>query len=132
MADPNYGKSFRCLEDMDPLMSMVSGQELMNQQMVHRLYTPLGTLMSDPNALTLDAREFISMGFTQADIPIIQSRIQACLLDDERIASANVQVVFNSQATSRTMTIQIQGTGAYGPFSLTLGVSALTVELLRV
>ncbi len=102
----------------------------MDQQMLHRLYTPLGTLLSDPNALTMDAREYISKGVSREDIPIIQSRVQACLLDDERIFVANVQVTFNS--TTQKMQVQIQGTGAFGPFSLTLEVSALTVEILRV
>jgi hypothetical protein len=132
VADPDYGVSFRCLEDLDPLLSMVSGQELMNQQMVHRLYTPTGSLLSDPNAETLDVREFISKGMSESDIPVIQSRIQACLLDDERINTVNVQITFNGQAASRRMTVYIRGTGALGPFSLTLSVSSLTVELLRV
>lgn len=100
--------------------------------MIHRLYTPQGTLLSDPNALTIDMRIFISKGMTDADIPVIRSRIQACLLDDERVSTADVQITFNGNASSRRMEVNIRGTGALGPFSLTLSVSSLTVELLRV
>ncbi len=99
--------------------------------MLHRVYTPENSLLSDPNALTLDARKFISKGIQSSDVPIIQSKIQACLLDSERIFKADVVVTPNGAANARTMTIDIRGVGARGPFSLTLLASELTVQILR-
>lgn len=129
MAEPNYGLDLSCTTDLDPLLRTVSGAEMMAQVCVRRLYCRRGQLLSDPNDETIDARDFVSDGITPADIPKIQGICTNVLEADERIYSAVVVAEFN--ATTETLTLGITGTGATGPFRLTLAVTDVTVELLK-
>jgi hypothetical protein len=125
---PDYGLDMWCTTDIDPLLADVTGEELMSQVCLHRLFTRKGALLSAPSANTLDARDFLSGSIGPNDIPKIQALCQGVLLDDERIQTAVVVATFNS--STRILTLQINGTGANGPFSLTLAVSSVTVQLL--
>lgn len=128
---PDYGTDLSCGLDIDATLRTVSGSELMEQVCIRRLYCRQGGLLSSPNALTLDARDFLSKGISgQRDLTTIEAQCAACLLDDERIFSASVRATFDPYA--RILTLAIEGTGALGPFSLVLAVSSLTVEQLAV
>ena len=127
---PDYGLDIWCTTDIDPLLADVTGAELMAQVCLRRLFTRLGALISAPNALTLDSRDFLSLGvISGGDIPNIQAQCQAALLDDERVQT--VSVVASFESTSRTLTLTIVGVGAFGPFSLTIAVTSVTVQLLN-
>lgn len=131
MGEPDYGTDVYCGSDLDPLLRDTSGVENMQLVCLRRLYTPLGHLLSDPTAVTLDARDFVSSGVdlsSDKDLVRIQALCQAALLDDQRIFSVAIQPSFDFR--TRVLTLPIQGVGSQGPFSLVLGVSALTVELL--
>lgn len=130
MANPNYGVDLSCTDDLSALLNTVSGTELMGQVCVRRLYCRKGSLLSNPLANTLDARDFISSEVGPGGIAKIQGLCQAALLDDERVF--DVQVVATFSRNQKTLSLAITGTGAQGPFALVLGVSSLTVELLKV
>ncbi len=126
---PDYGQDLSCTVDLSPTLNVVSGSELMGQVCLRRLYCRQGDLLSDPNALTLDARDFISQGISgENDLAVIRAKCTAALLDDERIFSATVGATYSY--STRTLELSVEGTGASGPFSLVLAVSSLTVELL--
>lgn len=129
MADPDYGLTFRAGTDLDPTLRIISGPSAMALLCLRRLYTPAGTLPSDPNAITVDVRTFLSKGMRSGDVGIIQAQCVQALLDDERIFDVTVVAALDPSFSSLTLTIH--GTGAEGPFSLTLGVTSLTVEILR-
>lgn len=129
MASVDYGSDFSITTDLDPMLRLVSGTELMNQVCVRRLYCRPGALLSNPVDNTLDVRDFLSQGITTRDLPTIQGRCQAALLGDQRIYSATVAATFDPNLN--VLTLAITGNGALGPFNLTLAVSAVTVELLR-
>lgn len=94
-----------------------------------RLFARPGSLLSNPVDNTLDARDFLSTGITQRDLPRIGGQCSAALTGDQRIFSASVIASFNPNLM--TLTLNITGTGAQGPFNLTLAVSQVTVEILR-
>lgn len=130
MATPNYGVDLSCTSDIDPLLRDVTGVELMAQVCVRRLFCRQGRLLSNPIDNTIDARDFLSQGITPSDLPRIQGLCAGALLGDPRIfPPTTVAASFNPNL--RVLTLAINATGAAGPFSLTLAVSAVTVELLR-
>lgn len=126
---PDYGQDLSCMTDLDPVMRLVSGVELMRQVAFRRLYCRQGSLLSDPTAETLDVRDFMGMAVESGGLSKIQGLCQAALLGDARIDSAVVIATFSN--ATRKLTLQISCTGSNGPFELTLAVSALTVEVLR-
>lgn len=127
--EPNYGKGLACTTDLDPMLRFVSGTTLMANACVRRLFCRKGSLLSDA-LYGIDLRDLLGSKFlTQKDVDKIASFAQAELLNDERIASVSVTGTFNSR--TRTLNLTIVGTGALGPFSLTLAVSDVTVQILQ-
>ena len=124
-----YGIDLSCGTDLDALLRDVTGNELMSEVCLRRLYCRKGLLLSDPNDNTLDARDFIGSSIGPGDLIRIQALCASALLGDERIQAADVSASFD-RSTS-TLTLVINATGANGPFSLTLAVTVLSVELLR-
>ena len=129
MAEPDYGSDLSCGTDVDPLLRLVTGSELMAQVALHRIYCRQGRLLSNPVDNTIDARDFIAQGISQKDLPRIQAQIMGAILGDPRIFSCSVQAEYTF--ATRSLDLEIQGTGSRGPFQLTLRVTALTIEQLR-
>jgi hypothetical protein len=126
---PDYGSDLSCSTDIDPLMRLVSGTELMAQVALHRVYCRQGRLLSNPIDNTIDARDFLSQGITPSDLPRIQAQCMGAILGDPRIFTCLVSATFTRE--TQTLTLEITGTGANGPFALRLAVTALTIEVLR-
>jgi hypothetical protein len=126
---PDYGVDLDCGSDLNPMLTTVTGQTLMEQVCLRRLFTRPGRLLSNPVDNTLDARDFLSAGITPTDLPRIQGQCAGALLGDQRISSATVAASFAPQPG--LLTLDITGFGAFGPFNLTLAVSAVTIEILR-
>lgn len=110
----------------------------MSYAMLRRLYTDEGSCMSAPDAVTLNLTKYVSKGVQPGDIAELKSKIAAAILDDERVQTVDVQVDFNftntavgSKPNARTLLIHLEGVGAFGPFSLTLQASNVTVQLLK-
>lgn len=125
--DPDYGTDISCTFDLDPMMRVVSGSEMMAQVCVRRLICRKGSLLSDP-LYGIDVRDFLGSRINSSDVARIQSLCIGELLRDERIFTA--EVLASYATLTKTLTLQIKGTGAPGPFSLTLVVSSVTVQLL--
>lgn len=125
----DYGSDLSCSTDLDGLLRLVTGNQLMEEVCVRRLYCAAGALLSDPTDNTLDARDFLSQDIGPGDITRIQGLCAQALMGDDRILSASVIATFNSSL--KALTLVINAVGANGPFTLTLSVTALTVELLR-
>ncbi len=127
MAD--YGVDLSCTTDLNGLLLDVTGQELMNQACLRRLFTRPGTLLSNPVDNTLDARDFLSKEIRPQDLRSIGGQCASALLGDQRIFSAIVTATF--VPLTNVLTLNITATGANGPFNLTLAVTAVTIEILR-
>ncbi len=128
----DYGRDISATTDLDPLLNDATGEELMLQMCVRRLYCRQGSCLSAPNAITLDVRDFLngSLDLTkQSATQNIAVQCQNALLGDERILSCTVDATY--AFSTKTLTLQIQAVGANGPFSLTLAVNQVTVQLIR-
>lgn len=124
----DYGRDWSCAVDLLPTFAEVTGAELMAQVCMRRIYTPTGALFSAPLADTIDVRTYLSTEVDQAKINLIRGACTGAIMADPRVLSVTVTPTW-SPAT-RTLTLAIAGTGAEGPFALTLAVSSVTVELL--
>lgn len=123
----DYGTDISCTTDMDPSLRLVSGSELMREVIVRRLTCRKGSLLSDP-LYGIDIRDFLNSRIDSKALTRIQSIVTGELQNDERILSVTSEASFNT--TSKTLTLQMQGTGASGPFDLTItaGAGALSVS----
>lgn len=125
----DYGADFSCGSDLDPLLRLVTGEELMAQVALHRVFSRSGSLLSNPVDNTIDLRDQIATGIAQRDLARINGQASSALMGDQRIFTATVSSTF--VPLTNTLTLSIQGDGAFGPFNLTLAADAVTVEILR-
>jgi hypothetical protein len=139
----DYGRDLACATSLDPGMRDVIGATLMRQAIMRRLYTPRGGLLSAPFAVTVDLREYLSTDheYDGRILYLMKAASIAAIQDDVRVLRVDVDVQPRAltrsangteyPASDRTVIVSVRGTGADGPFSLTLAVSSLTIELLR-
>lgn len=123
----DYGTDVRVFPDVDPTLALTSSKSIIVDALARRLLTPSGSLPFHPD-YGLDLRQWLNEGMTQDKIFQIKASVQSELLKDERVASVNALVTFDF-ATS-TLTLQVEVESAVGPFKFTLGVSAVTIDLL--
>lgn len=126
----DYGTDMSGTTDITPTLLDVSGEQLLTEVICRRLFTPNASLLSAPDELTCDLRQFC--GSTQdrdtRQLVAIKSTIKGALLADPRILS--VTVVIDWEPESAFMTVHLTGQGATGPFKLTLAVTAVTFAVL--
>lgn len=127
----DYGFDMWGTTDISPTLQDISGPELMAQVICRRWYTPPGGMISDPDALTVDLRSYLSddQNLNATTIARIKGTASAAALADPRVFSITVTADYDSDA--ELLTVTGAGQGADGPFRLTVGVSSVTVELLN-
>lgn len=128
----DFGRDISCGIDLDPLLQDVTGDDLMIQVCTRRLFCRKGSCLSAPSANTLDVRDFLngSLDLTKASATQqVAVLCQNALLGDERILTATVTASYTF--ATKLLTIQILCTSANGPFSLTLAVSQVSVQLIK-
>lgn len=126
MPQVNYGVDLSATTGLDPTFRLVSGSVLMGQVCLRRLYCPLGGLIGQPTAITLDVRDLVGLGMTPAEVSRQESLCEAALEDDERISSASVRIMPDGEG----LRVYASGSGALGPFSLVLSVTRVSVQVL--
>jgi hypothetical protein len=114
--------------DADPSMRLVTGRDLLSQNLVCRFSTARGTVIDCPNDC-LDLRDEISDGLTQSQLNALQGQIQQEALKDQRVQAISVTTTFD--AATSTLTVVMNITSLYGPFQLVLQISDVTVQLLN-
>jgi len=125
----DYGKDLWCLDDFSPTMPEVTGRTVPIQRLVRRLYTPRGSCPDCPND-GIDVRDFLNTGSALTDTQIA-GIIAGELRKDVACLDVTVVATFSGPTPKRTLTIDIVGELADGPFALVIGVDQLTVELLK-
>ena len=114
--------------DADPSMRTATGRQLLIQSLLCRQTTPRGSVIDCPNDC-INLTDYVQAGMTPTAITQLYGTIQTELLKDQRVASAIVSGSYSFQTAVLTINEAIQS--AYGPFSLVLGVSSVTVTLLN-
>jgi hypothetical protein len=113
--------------DIDPLMPLISGRQVVLESCARRLQTPRGFFRWAPD-YGYDLRSKMGARMSVVQRLRISNDIEAELNKDDRVRSAKV-VSFTSSEEGRWK-IKINVTLAEGTFSLIVAASALTVELL--
>jgi hypothetical protein len=118
------------LEDLDPMMREVGGNLVLAQWALRCITTPVGQLLDDPG-FGYDVAQWLN-----ADIELgppqvaqINSGVTKALLRDQRVLACNVSTVYLQAQQMLILTIQLTASG--GPFTLTVGVDAVSVQLLQ-
>jgi hypothetical protein len=98
------------------------------QSNFHRLTTPHGGLIDDPN-YGLDLNGFLEKGIALSNISDVPSQIQAELLKDDRNETVSVTM---SVPKPNVLNFKIVTTLADGPFTMTVGVDSTGTFLQEV
>ena len=114
--------------DADPSMRTTTGRALLVQSLLCRQTTPRGSVIDCPNDC-LDIRSYVQAGMTPAQIMQRGGTIGSELRKDQRVLTAIVTGTYSFQTATLTLTEAIQS--SYGPFTMVLGVSSVTVQLLN-
>jgi hypothetical protein len=113
--------------DLDAGMIEVTGRTLLAQSLVRRQTTPTGSVSDSPNDC-VDVRGWLSNGVTTNELHALAGNLKTELLKDERVVDVSLMVSYN--AASQTLTIVENFTSGYGPFTLTLTVTNVTISIL--
>lgn len=128
----DYGTDVSTYPDLDPLFQIISGKQVLAEALLRRYQTPRGGLWYDPD-YGLDIRLWLNESFDtdSASLDRLAASIEAEAMKDERVGAASVAVELNLATSYLTITARVQPRDAVA-FELVLGVSRLTVELLRI
>jgi hypothetical protein len=125
-----YGSDFAGADDLDPLLTVregVAGEALaLGESLARRLATPRGALWYSPN----DGFDVRSLVADTEDPSNAEDKIELECLKDERVRKVKVTVTVTDPSSWEIAIVVTPKTGA--TFRLTLAVSKLTVQLLKV
>ena len=113
--------------DLTPGMLESTGRAVLAQSLVRRQTTPRGSVIDAPNDC-FDVRDWLSDGFSDKRISQLRGTIRAELMKDARVLDVKVTVTYDTAAKKLTIREDVESSD--GPFSLTLTVTSLTIELL--
>lgn len=112
-----------------------SGVRLVAESYYRRLITPRGTLIGGEEEADfgLDLADLCGSVQTKSDVASLEGKIIAELSKDERTETVSADVVRSIDSAGLvSFVITIRATTSAGPFTLVLGVSSATVELLGI
>lgn len=133
---PNYGTDMSVtpnadgILDIQPTLQYATGINVLVQSLICRQMVVRGTVIDSPND-GIDLRTYLRVGLTQEKLADLPSVVQKELLRDQRVKAAVVTGEYDT--TRNLLTLNEAITPVTGsPFTMTLAVSAVTVELLNL
>lgn len=131
MSATNFGRETSCLTGLRT-GRFVSGARIVGESVYRRLTTPRGMLRGGEEDLNfgLDLTELIGSVSTRADAAALPGRIQTELSKDERIESAEVEVIPITDGPATTFVVTVIAQTNAGPFTLQVRATEVTVELI--
>lgn len=124
-----YGSDFSGIEDIDAFWSFETNElKAFQQAIARRLICPPGALFYAPT-YGFDVRSLIA---DTVDTDAAARSIDAEVRKDERVASSLTTVTFVSNGVLTISITVTPANPALSPFSLTLSVTSVTVQLLGV
>ena len=113
--------------DLTPGMLESTGRAVLAERLVRRQTTRRGTVVDAPNDC-FDVRDWMSSEFSPTKTSQLRGTIRAELMKDQAVRNVVVTVTYNSARKSLVIVEQIDS--SEGPFTLTLTVGQLTLEIL--
>lgn len=129
----DFGRDLRTVVDVNgnvditPGMLESTGRAVLAERLVRRQTTPLGSVQGSPNDC-FDIRDWMSKEFDPKTISQLRGTIRQELLKD--VGCLDVDVTMTYDVAAKKLTIKEQITSSSGPFTLTLAVTALTLDIL--
>ena len=124
----DFGEDVHTFPTLDPTFAYFSGIPVVVEALARRLITNRGSIPFAPD-FGLNLRNYLSLDMLQRDLDNIKAAVELECLKDERVESVTATTQFNQ--STEMLSVSIVGIAGAGPFSLTLNVTALTVELLN-
>lgn len=124
----DLGTDISTFPRLDGTFTPISGGRVVVEAIARRLSTPRGMLSFHPD-YGLDLRAWLNASVRDSDIEALRSAIvDECLKDERVFATSRVDVAFDRQTGTARVTIGLVISS--GPFTLVLGVSSLSVDIL--
>jgi hypothetical protein len=133
MAQSYFGRDTSCTTSRRT-GRFVRGARLVGEAAFRRLTTPRGMLRggADEAEYGLDVTSLVGTVNTTSDAAALGGRVSSELTKDERIISADVEVLSFTEGPSRTLQITVDALTTEGPFTLQVGVDEVSAQLLRL
>lgn len=133
MAVSGFGKDTSCTSALRP-GQFVTGVRLVAEAAYRRLTTPRGMLRGGDEEADygLDLLDSIGGVASESNAKALGGRIRNELLKDERIESVDVTVVLSQVGPASELDITIEAATREGPFTLTVAVDEVSVELIGI
>lgn len=118
------------LLDLDPGLRLVSGRTMLAQAIGRRITTRPGSLawIGESDTYGIDVRDALGSDTDSRGAFALGAAVQAEVLRDERVRACDVTPTLAGGALALVLRLA----DADGPFRLTVAVSDLTIDLLRV
>lgn len=124
-----FGTDISCVDDIDPMFGLVSGETTLAQAILRRLSTPRGGLLDDPD-FGYDVRALLCDEVTSTSLIAAKAAIANEVEKDERVRMCSADLAFDHRTSK--LRIRLAVTTSRGPFRLTLSADRVTVEILEV
>lgn len=124
----DLGVDISCVDDIDPMFALVSGNTTTRQRLARRFRTMPGQIQ-DSETFGLDLRQFLSAGLPLEKIAEIRQLVLAQCKHDETVSGISVTADFN--LSTKRLRVVVLATGPEGPFSLVLEATKTTVQILE-
>lgn len=130
----DFGTDVSTFPDLDPSFALIYGNRVLAEAVVRRWVTVRGSLLDAPD-YGCDVREYVNEAGVMGNIAKstlfrMKSAMENEAKKDQRVANCVVNLNYN-QAT-QTMVAQAELDTAGGPFKLELGITSVTVALLKL
>lgn len=125
--NPDFGTDISALPQLN--FSLKTAYANLAEAIGRRLITPRGGLFYDPD-YGFDLRRYLNETWTESTELEVETLLVAELRKDPRIFDAVATIDASNILATRRLSITIEAETDFGPFSLVLDVSAVTVEVL--
>jgi phage baseplate assembly protein W len=123
--DESFGVDLEWRDDLSATAREITGEELLEQEVHHRLSTPRGALITDPD-FGMDLRAELSQKASSTRRASLIARIRGELTKDDRILDVKGKATW----TGNTVDVQLKIYPSDGqPFDMVLGVTDAAVRI---
>lgn len=124
----DYGTDYSTFTDLDETFTPRRGKRVVAERLARWFLTPRGQQEFYPDR-GFDLRQFLSEGFTDGIAFMICSGMEREAEKDEAVEEATAKIELFDAGERMKVTLDV--TTGEGPFTMTLNVTAVTVELLE-
>lgn len=121
----SFGIDLSVEPDLGRVFSLVSEEDCLRQDLLHRFTTPRGSLFYDAN-YGYDVRQFLGQPLSARDVFRIGAGLTNETRQDDRVLDATTKVTLLSNGFTAAITVRT----AEGPFTFTLQVTPDLVSLV--